>query len=171
MEIILTGNDLTVEKVWAIAVEGARAEISREAEAKLEAARTLVYDLARDETPVYGFNRGVGWNKDRKIEADQIDDFNRKLIYSHSLGIAPEASEAEVRAVMAVRLNCLLQGNTGIQPAIARRYAEFLNAGIHPCLLYTSGPRIEGVIAREAAKLGLTPQEVREGYLGQTRCV
>ena len=35
MEIILTGNDLTVEKVWAIAVEGARAEISREAEAKL----------------------------------------------------------------------------------------------------------------------------------------
>lgn len=134
MEIILTGNDLTVEKVWAIAVEGARAEISREAEAKLEAARTLVYDLARDETPVYGFNRGVGWNKDRKIEADQIDDFNRKLIYSHSLGIAPEASEAEVRAVMAVRLNCLLQGNTGIQPAIARRYAEFLNAGIHPVI-------------------------------------
>ena len=134
MEIMLTGNDLTVEKVWAIAVEGARAEISREAEAKLEAARKLVYDLARDETPVYGFNRGVGWNKDRKIEADQIDDFNRKLIYSHSLGIAPEASEAEVRAVMAVRLNCLLQGNTGIQPAIARRYAEFLNAGIHPVI-------------------------------------
>lgn len=60
MEIMLTGNDLTVEKVWAIAVEGARAEISREAEAKLEAARKLVYDLARDETPVYGFNRGVG---------------------------------------------------------------------------------------------------------------
>ena len=32
-------------------------------------------------------------------------------------------------------------------------------------MLFRSGPRIEGVIAREAAKLGLTPQEVREGYL------
>ena len=29
-------------------------------------------------------------------------------------------------------------------------------------------PRIEGVIAREAAKLGQTPDEVREGYLRQT---
>jgi len=132
MKIILTGNDLTIEKLWSIAVDGAEVEISAEADARLEASRKLVYDLVDEDVPVYGFNTGVGWNKDHKVAKEFFEDFNRKLIYSHTLGVAPEASEADVRAMMAVRLNCLLQGYTGIQPAIARRYAEMLNNRIHP---------------------------------------
>lgn len=132
MKIVLTGNDLTVSDVWEIAVNGAQVEISPEAEAKLEAARKLVYELVDADVPVYGFNTGVGWNKDHKIAKEFFEDFNRKLIYCHSFGVEPEASEAEVRAMMAVRLNCLLLGYTGIQPAVARRYAELLNAGLHP---------------------------------------
>ena len=107
-KVILTGNNLTVEEVWEIAVNGAKVEISAEAQKKLEDARAFVMDILNSDTPVYGLNRGVGWNKDRKIENDDLADFNRKLIYSHTLGIAPEASEEEVRAVMAVRLNTLL---------------------------------------------------------------
>lgn len=132
MKILLTGNDLTIEKVWSIAVGGAGVEISPEADSKLEASRQLVYDLVDENVPVYGFNTGVGWNKDHTIAKEFFEDFNRKLIYSHSLGILPEASEEEVRAMMAIRLNCLLLGYTGIQPAVARRYADFLNEGIHP---------------------------------------
>lgn len=49
MKILLTGNDLTVEKVWEIAVEGAQVEISPEAGSRLEAARRLVYELASGE--------------------------------------------------------------------------------------------------------------------------
>jgi len=131
-KVVLTGNDLDLDKLWAIAVKRAPVEIDPEADARLEASRQLVYDLVDEDVPVYGFNTGVGWNKDHKIAKEFFEDFNRKLIYSHSIGIAPEASEEEVRAAMAIRLNCLLLGCTGIQPAIARRYAEMLNAGIHP---------------------------------------
>lgn len=133
-KVILTGNNLTVEEVWEIAVNGAKVEISAEAQKKLEDARAFVMDILNSDTPVYGLNRGVGWNKDRKIENDDLADFNRKLIYSHTLGIAPEASEEEVRSVMAVRLNTLLCAHTGVDPAVARRYADFLNAGIHPVM-------------------------------------
>ena len=133
-KVILTGNNLTVEEVWEIAVNGANVEISAEAQKKLEDARAFVMDILNSDTPVYDLNRGVGWNKDRKIENDDLADFNRKLIYSHTLGIAPEASEEEVRAVMAVRLNTLLCAHTGVDPAVAQRYADFLNAGIHPVM-------------------------------------
>jgi len=67
MKILLTGNDLTIEKVWSVAVEGVGVEISPEADAKLEASRQLVYDLVDEDVPVYGFNTGVGWNKDHTI--------------------------------------------------------------------------------------------------------
>lgn len=130
--IILTGSGLTVDTVYDVAVHGAKVEISQDANQKLEASRRLVYELADKGTPIYGFTTGVGWNKDQMIAEDFFADFNKKLIYSHTLGVAPYASEAEVRAAMLIRLNCLLQGYTGIQPAVARRYAEFLNAGITP---------------------------------------
>ena len=132
MKVVLTGDNLTIEKVWSIAAEGAEVEIGADADERLEASRRLVYELVDKDVPVYGFNTGVGWNKDHRIAKEFFGDFNRKLIYSHTLGVGPEASEQEVRATMAIRLNCLLRGCTGIQPAVARRYAEFLNAGIHP---------------------------------------
>lgn len=58
MKIVLTGNDLTVSDVWEVAVNGAQVEISPEAEAKLEAARKLVYELVDADVPVYGQYRG-----------------------------------------------------------------------------------------------------------------
>ncbi len=131
-DILLTGDGLTVDGVYDVAVLGAKVKISAEAEARLENSRKLVYELADKGTPIYGFTTGVGWNKDHTIAKDFFFDFNKKLIYSHTLGVAPYASEAEVRAAMLIRLNCLLQGYTGIQPAVAVRYAEFLNAGITP---------------------------------------
>lgn len=133
-KIILNGSGLTVEQVWEIAVGGAKVEICGEALRKLEKARAFVMEVMNSDIPVYGLNRGVGWNKDRKIDGGDLEDFNRKLIYSHTLGIEPEASEEEVRAVMAVRLNTLLCARTGVQPEIARLYADFLNAGIHPVM-------------------------------------
>lgn len=132
MKIVLTGKNLTIDDVWNVAVNRAEVIISDEGASRLEASRRLVYELVDADVPVYGFNTGVGWNKDHKVAKEFFEDFNRKLIYSHSFGVEPEASEEEVRAVMLVRLNCLLLGYTGIQPAAAKRYAEFLNAGIHP---------------------------------------
>ncbi|UQZ88958.1 aromatic amino acid lyase [Deltaproteobacteria bacterium Smac51] len=134
MKIVLTGRDLGLEQLALIAEEKAAVEIAPEAIERLKASRKLVYDLVESDVPVYGFNTGVGWNKDRHIAADFFKEYNENLIHSHSLGVKPEASEAEVRAAMAVRLNCLLNGNTGIEPSIALRYADFLNLEIHPVI-------------------------------------
>lgn len=134
MKVILNGSDLTLEALRSIACDGAEVEIAPVGIERLEASRKLVYDLAESDVPVYGFNTGVGWNKDRHIASDFFKAYNENLIHSHTLGVGPDASEAEVRAIMAIRLNCLLSGNTGIQPAIAIRYAEFLNHRLHPVI-------------------------------------
>lgn len=130
--VILNGKDLDLKRLRAIACEGEEVTISPDGEARLRDSHRLVYDLVDQDTPVYGFNTGVGWNKDRHIAAAYFKKYNENLIHSHTLGIREEASEAEVRAAMAIRLNCLLRGNTGIQPEIAFRYADFLNMKLHP---------------------------------------
>ena len=132
MSVVLNGSSLDLARLARIANDGAGVEISPDGAERLKASRKLVYDLVECDVPVYGFNTGVGWNKDRHIAADFFKQYNENLIHSHTLGVREEASEAEVRAVMAIRLNCLLRGNTGIQPEIACRYADFLNLGLHP---------------------------------------
>lgn len=132
--VVLNGKDLTIEQVVKVSRGRARVEIAPEAEEVLRASRQLVFDLVEDNVPVYGFNTGVGWNKDKRVFKEFFQEYNRNLIYSHTLGVDPPASEEEVRAVMLARLNPLLNGATGIQPEIAMMYMHMLNAGIHPVM-------------------------------------
>ena len=130
----LNGRDLTIEQVVKVAREGYKVEITPEAMDMLKASRQLVFDLVDSNVPVYGFNTGVGWNKDKRVFKEFFQEYNRNLIYSHCLGVDPAASEDEVRAIMLARLNTLLVGATGIQPEIAVMYKDMLNAGVHPVI-------------------------------------
>lgn len=130
----LNGKDLTIEQVVKVARDRAKVEITSEAMDTLKASRQLVFDLVDSNVPVYGFNTGVGWNKDKRVFKEFFQEYNKNLIYSHCLGVEPFASEEEVRAIMLARLNTLLIGATGIQPEIAVMYADMLNAGVHPVI-------------------------------------
>lgn len=48
------------------------------------------------------------------------------------IGVGPECSQEEVRAMLAVRLNGFLCGHTGVSEEIVEYYLEFINRGIHP---------------------------------------
>ncbi len=130
----LNGRDLTIEQVVKVAREGHKVEITPEAMDTLRASRQLVFDLVDSNVPVYGFNTGVGWNKDKRVFKEFFQEYNRNLIYSHCLGVDPVAAEDEVRAIMLARLNTLLVGATGIQPEIAVMYKDMLNAGVQPVI-------------------------------------
>jgi histidine ammonia-lyase len=132
--VYLSGKDLTIEQVVKVARQGSKVEVLPEALEVLKASRQLVFELVDSNVPVYGFNTGVGWNKDKRVFKEFFQEYNRNLIYSHCLGVEPVASEEEVRAIMLARLNTLLVGATGIQPEIALMYMHMLNAGVHPVI-------------------------------------
>lgn len=132
--IVINGRDLTIEEVARVARGKVRIEICPEAMKRVEASRQLVFDLAESNVPIYGFTTGVGWNKDKAVFKDFFQEYNRNLILSHCVAAEPEASEEETRAVMLVRVNALLLGATGIQPAIVTMYEKLLNHEIHPVL-------------------------------------
>ncbi|MGO4541745.1 HAL/PAL/TAL family ammonia-lyase [Paenibacillus sp. 2TAB19] len=132
--LLLDGRSLTIQELYNVSYGKKRVSVAAAATERLERSRKLVFELAEQDQPVYGLNRGVGWNKDKKITPSFFEDFNRNLLFSHHAAVKPEATEEEVRAVLLARLNGLLLGHTGVQPAVALRYAEFLNHGIHPVL-------------------------------------
>lgn len=133
--IVLNGNDLTLETLRQVAYDRRPVELDPEAVERAARARQVLFDMAAEGKPVYGLNRGVGWNKDKEFDQDFFETYNRNLINSHSLGIRPYCSVEEVRAMMCIRLNTALCGCTGISTEILTMYQEFLNRGIHPRVL------------------------------------
>ncbi|AIQ11926.1 HAL/PAL/TAL family ammonia-lyase [Paenibacillus durus] len=132
--LVLDGTGLSVADVDSVARGNREVVIAPSAWERLEKARQVIFELAEEGLPVYGLNRGVGWNKDKVISPGLYEDYNRSLLLSHSAGVKPEAPEEVVRAAMLARLNGLLSGATGSQPEIAALYADFLNLGLHPVM-------------------------------------
>ena len=103
--LILNGSDLSLEALYQVVFERRKVEIAPEALERAEKARQVLFDMAAEGKPVYGLNRGVGWNKDKEFDPDFFEQYNRNLINSHSLGVLPRCSVEEVRAMLCIRLN------------------------------------------------------------------
>jgi len=131
-KIILNGNDLSLDDVYDVAYNYKQVEIDKNALEKAKKARKILFDLAAKGQPVYGLNRGVGWNKDKEFDVDFFETYNRNLLNSHSLGVEPYSTDEEVRAMMLIRLNTALYGSTGVSIEILEHYRDFLNKSIHP---------------------------------------
>ena len=133
--LYLDGSNLTLEALREVMYFNRPVAIAPEARERASKARQVLFDMAAAGKPVYGLNRGVGWNKDKEFDQDFFAQYNRNLLNSHSLGIEPYCSTEEVRGMMCIRLNTALCGRTGIAVEILEIYAEFLNRGIHPRVL------------------------------------
>ena len=68
--LILNGSDLSLDALYQVAFGRRKVEIALEALERAEKARQVLFDMAAEGKPVYGLNRGVGWNKDKEFDPD-----------------------------------------------------------------------------------------------------
>lgn len=132
--IVLNGQNLSIDDIEKVAKYNFKVEIDPTALEKVKKGRQRIFDLVDSDIPVYGFNTGVGWNKDKKVFKDFFNKYNTNLIYSHSLGVEPYCSREEGRAILLTRLNTFLVGCTGVAVEIVEMYKKLLNLDIIPLI-------------------------------------
>jgi len=129
----LTGDDLTVDDVWTVAVEGASVELSPEAREKMRAAREVVVAAAhgaREHT--YGINTGFGRFVSRSIPEELTEELQLRLLRSHACGVGEPYPDEVVRAAMLLRANALAKGCSGARVETVELLVECLNRGVLP---------------------------------------
>jgi histidine ammonia-lyase len=130
--IHLTGDDLTLEQLVAIADKGAEVALAPAARARVEASRAVVDRHAAGDTPVYGINTGFGSFAETRIGRDDLARLQINLLRSHAAGVGDPLPVRSVRASMALRANVLAKGFSGIGIAALEMLIAALNRGIHP---------------------------------------
>lgn len=131
-KIILDGKSLTIQQVIDISDRNVAVEISGKAYDRCKKSCEILFKFSNEGYPVYGLNRGVGWNKDRNVYPEFFDEYNKRLLRSHSSGVEPLSTVKEVRAMMAIRLNTVLCGSTGMSRELIDYYVTFINEDIIP---------------------------------------
>ena len=128
--LILTGDDLTLEDVWNVAVHGAKAEIGDIAKARMIAARELVDSMMGEHT--YGVNTGFGRFVTARIPEELADELQLRLLRSHACGVGEPYPDDVVRAAMLLRANALAKGYSGARVETVELLVECLNRGVLP---------------------------------------
>jgi histidine ammonia-lyase len=128
----VTGQDLTVDDVWAVAVDGSPASLSDGARERMRASRGVVERAAANPERTYGVNTGFGRFVTKTIPSELADELQVRLLRSHACGVGEPYPDEIVRAALLLRANALATGCSGTRVEVAELLVECLNRGVLP---------------------------------------
>src|SRR3954452_7647852 len=129
----LTGDDLTVADVYAVAVDRAPATLTDAAREKMRAARALVERAAHGTSEhTYGINTGFGRFVSTSIPEELTEELQLRLLRSHACGVGDLYPDEIVRAAMVLRANTLAKGSSGARVATVELLLACLERGVLP---------------------------------------
>lgn len=130
--IAIDGTRLTTAEIAAIARDNMPVQLTPEGRGKAAAAHQTVLKVSK-KRPIYGQSTGVGSNKEFSVD-DSAYDHGMRLLESHAAGAGLDVTPELALAMMAVRLNQLAAGGSGVNPSLLDALTEALNAGLRPPL-------------------------------------
>ncbi|MDF1500147.1 MAG: aromatic amino acid ammonia-lyase [Anaerolineales bacterium] len=147
MTIVLNGADLTIEQLVRIAREGEQVALDQEALERIKVCRAMLERKIEAREIMYGVNTGIGEFSEVVLDDDQVENFQRYLIYNHAAGIGDPAPIEYVRAAIAGRINVHAHGNSGCRPEITFTLIEMLNKGVTPVVCQKGSVGASGDLA------------------------
>ena len=130
--IVLTGADLTIDDVEAVARRGAAPSLDDAARARMQEAREVVETLVAEGAVVYGVTTGFGDLASVSIPPADVARLQENLLMSHAAGVGPAFPREIVRAMLLLRANTLALGHSGCRPLLVDRLLDFLRLGLYP---------------------------------------
>lgn len=147
MTIVIDGSGLTVEKLMQIARHEERVELHPDALERIKACRAMLEAKIKAHEIMYGVNTGIGEFSERVLNDEQVQEFQKYLIYNHAAGIGDPCPIEHVRGAMAGRINVHAHGNSGCRPEITLTLLEMLNKGVTPVVCQKGSVGASGDLA------------------------
>jgi histidine ammonia-lyase len=163
----LTGNDLTFDQLYAVALHAEKVSLALVAVERMKASRAVVDQLLGSGQTAYGINTGFGKLASVRISNDQVRQLQVNLVRSHACGVGAPLSEPETRAMMLLRANALAKGLSGIRPQTVETLCAMLNAGVHPVIPSQGSVGASGDLAPLAHLAQVVIGEGRASYQTQ----
>jgi histidine ammonia-lyase len=147
----LDGTKLTREQVAAIAQGRAMIGLVPKQLNHVQRTADFLADQVKRGEPIYGVTTGFGSNADKLLGAHRardelpggnpesndrtlMEELQHNLVITHAVCVGEPLAADVVRAMLAIRVNTLMRGHSGIRASTLQALAELLNHDIVPVI-------------------------------------
>jgi histidine ammonia-lyase len=99
-----------------------------DAEERVKRGRELLDHILEENRVVYGVNTGFGKFATKVIEKEDLEQLQINLVRSHSAGVGLPLPPERVRRLLALRINVLAKGHSGISLETLSQLIDAFNA-------------------------------------------
>jgi histidine ammonia-lyase len=106
--------------------------LSQDAKNAIKASRQVVDDIVARGDVVYGVNTGFGKLANTVIAPEKLETLQENLILSHAAGTGEAMPANIVRLILALKINSLAQGYSGVRAELIDALVTVLNSDVIP---------------------------------------
>ena len=125
------GCTLTLEDLVRFSTGNFSLDLTEDAWKSVAASRQIVQNILDSGEVAYGINTGFGLFSKVVIDASKLELLQDNLIRSHSAGVGTPLTRERTRMLLALRINVLSKGHSGISTESLQRVVNAFN---HDCI-------------------------------------
>ena len=167
MALIIDGSGLTIDKIVSVARNNEKVELHPDAIERINVCRAMLERKIDAHEIMYGVNTGIGEFSEVVLDDDQVEDFQKYLIYNHAAGIGDPAPIEYVRGAILGRINVHAHGNSGSRLVITQTLVDLLNKGVTPFVCQKGSVGASGDLAPMSQVALLMMGEGKAFYQGE----
>uniref|UniRef100_A0A8C6V9S7 Histidine ammonia-lyase n=1 Tax=Neogobius melanostomus TaxID=47308 RepID=A0A8C6V9S7_9GOBI len=126
--IALDGNSLSSNDLVNLGRGLYKIKLTSEAEHKVVQSRELLDTIVKENKVVYGITTGFGKFARTVIPVSKLKELQENLVRSHSAGVGNPLSPERTRMLLALRINVLAKGHSGISLETLHAMIQAFNA-------------------------------------------
>ncbi len=112
----------------------ARVTLAASARDAVDRAAAVVATIAARDASVYGINTGFGKLSQSRIPREKLAELQQNLVISHACGVGPLLPREVVRLVIALKVNSLARGFSGVRWSVIETLLAALDADVLPII-------------------------------------
>ncbi|OQR68451.1 histidine ammonia-lyase-like [Tropilaelaps mercedesae] len=133
-ELSIDGNNLAPEELLDLGRGKYKIRLSCDSVVRVTEARRMLEQILDENQVVYGINTGFGKFARVVIAEDNLVELQRNLVRSHAAGVGPPLSPEKIRMLLALRINVLAKGYSGVSPDTLQQLVDAFNANCLSCV-------------------------------------
>jgi histidine ammonia-lyase len=130
--IALRAGALSLGELRAIHERPVRLTLAAGDRGRIRSSSALVDRIVDAGAAAYGINTGLGLLAQTRIPSDQLELLQRNLLLSHAAGVGEALSDGVVRLILALKINALARGFSGISEELIDGLASLLEHEVYP---------------------------------------
>jgi histidine ammonia-lyase len=127
-------GDLSLATLRRIHAQPIRFRLAAADRERVAAATALVDRIVATGDAAYGINTGFGLLAQTRIPTEQLELLQQNLLLSHAAGVGEPLPDAVVRLVLALKINALARGHSGVTPGLMTALMALLEHEVYPVI-------------------------------------